>query len=281
MVGTPSDESRSGLFATVLDHHPDRQRPRIAFCHGLFGQGKNWTTVGKQLAEDYRVALIDMPEHGRSPWSDDLSYPGMAERLAGYLDDGGRPWALVGHSMGGKIAMTLALTRPDLVERLVVVDIAPVDYGGRGEFSRYVEAMQALDLGTLPSRQAADEQLAEKVPDRTVRGFLLQNLRRGGDGSNTNWHWQMNLRLLGDRLEVLSGFPELDTPPYDGPTLWIAGADSDYIGQEHAAAMKKLFPQVRSVKIKNAAHWVHAEQPEIFTEVLRTFLSRTPSQTLE
>jgi pimeloyl-ACP methyl ester carboxylesterase len=264
-----------GLFATVLDHRPDRHRGRIAFCHGLFGQGKNWTTIGRQLADDYQVALIDMPDHGRSPWSTELSYPRMAGRLGDHLDDGAGPWTLVGHSMGGKIAMTLALLRPELVQRLVVVDIAPVDYGGRGEFDRYVDAMRAIDLTTLPSRQAADEQMADAVGDPTVRGFLLQNLRRGGGPDpDARWHWQMNLRLLGDHLDVLSGFPELDAPPYSGPTLWVAGAQSDYIGPEAYPQMKELFPQVRSVKIKNAGHWVHSEQPEIFTDVLRTFLAR-------
>ena len=272
---TPADQ----LYATVLDQHPAPDRPRIAFCHGLFGQGKNWTTIGKQFADDYSVALIDMPDHGRSPWTEELSYPGLAGQLAGYLDStssGGGGWTVVGHSMGGKIAMTLALTRPDLVQRLVIVDIAPVDYGGQGEFGQYVAAMRALDLSTISSRQEADDQLARSgVADTTVRSFLLQNLRRGGADQDTRWHWQMNLGLLGDRLDVLSGFPELSTAPFNGPTLWVAGAESDYIRSEYTAAMKELFPQVRSVTIKNAAHWVHSEQPEIFAGVLRAFLSRT------
>lgn len=279
MTGDPSEQDGGArLFATVLGDHP--HRPRIAFCHGLFGQGKNWTTIGRQLAGDYTVALVDMPNHGRSPWTEELSYPGMAELLAGFLEapstgsGNARPWTLVGHSMGGKIAMTLALTRPELVERLVVTDIAPVDYGGRGEFDQYVSAMRGLDLATLPSRQAADDQLAEGVPDPTIRSFLLQNLRRGGD-SDMRWHWQMNLQLLGDRLDVLSGFPELDAAPFDGPTLWVAGADSDYIRPEDLPTMRRLFPQVRQVKIKNAGHWVHSEQPGIFVDVLRAFLSRT------
>ena len=264
------------LYTKILDDHPGQDRPRIAFCHGLFGQGKNWTTIGRQLAADYTVALIDMPDHGRSPWTEELSYPGMAALLADDLDHADRPWTVVGHSMGGKIAMTLALTRPELVERLVVVDIAPVDYHGRSEFGSYVDALRSVDLDSLSSRQAADDQLRDQVPDPVVRSFLLQNLRRGtGTGSPDGWHWQMNLQLLGDRLEVLAGFPELDAKPFQGPTLWVGGADSDYIIDAYAEPMKRLFPQVRTVKIKNAAHWVHSEQPEVFTEVLRSFLSRT------
>lgn len=281
------------LHTTILDDHPGPDRPRIAFCHGLFGHGKNWTTIGKQLATDYSVALIDMPNHGRSPWTDELSYPGMAALLADTLSPStgsgsgstvsgpgsegsrrGGPWTVVGHSMGGKIAMALALTRPELVARLVVVDIAPVDYHGQSEFRSYIDALRSVDLGTLPSRQAADDQLRDRVPDPTVRSFLLQNLRRG-TGAGAGWHWQMNLRLLADQLEVLGGFPELDTGPYQGPTLWVGGADSDYIRPEYADTMKRLFPQVHTVKIKNARHWVHSEQPQIFVEVLRNFLSRT------
>lgn len=274
------------LFATVLDQHPEQQHPRIAFCHGLFGQGKNWTTIGRQLADDYSIALVDMPNHGRSPWTGELSYPGMAELLADFLEDPStgsghrpsqssgdvRPWTLVGHSMGGKIAMMVALMRPELVERLVVVDIAPVDYGGRGEFDQYVAAMQNLDLTAVSSRQAADDQLADGVPDPTIRSFLLQNLRRS-ERPGPGWRWQMNLQLLGDRLDVLNGFPELRTAPFDGPTLWVAGENSDYIRPEYLPAMKRLFPQVRKVKIKNAGHWVHSEQPAIFVDVLRAFLS--------
>ena len=286
------------LYTKILDDHPGQDRPRIGFCHGLFGQGKNWTTIGRQLASDYTVALIDMPDHGRSPWTDELTYPGMAALLADTLSPStssglestssglestssgpgprssglDKPWTVVGHSMGGKIAMTLALTRPELVDRLVVVDIAPVDYHGQSEFGSYVDALRAVDLGGLGSRQAADDQLRDQVPDPTVRSFLLQNLRRGtADGAG--WHWQMNLQLLGDQLEVLGGFPDLDAAPYEKPTLWVAGADSDYIQPAYAGTMRRLFPQVRTVKIKNARHWVHSEQPEIFIQVLRNFLS--------
>ncbi|GAB3928377.1 alpha/beta hydrolase [Microlunatus endophyticus] len=268
--------STPGLHSSILDARPGPDRPGIVFCHGLFGQGKNWTTIGRQFAQDYRVALVDMPDHGRSPWTDELSYPAMAALLAADLESSGRRWTVVGHSMGGKIAMVLALTRPELVEQLVVVDIAPVDYGGRGEFLQYADAMRAIDLAALESRQSADDQLRAAVPDSTVRGFLLQNLRRGDRSGGPGWHWQMNLELLGDHLGVLSGFPDLDAAPYPGPTLWVAGADSDYIRQEHAGRMRQLFPRVRTVTIKNAGHWVHSEQPEIFVDVLRRFLAGAP-----
>jgi pimeloyl-ACP methyl ester carboxylesterase len=174
--------------------------------------------------------------------------------------------------MGGKAAMVLALRHPELVERLCVVDVAPADYEERSEFAGYIEAMLALDLGTLDSRGDADAALEQAVPNRTVRSFLLQNLRRTDDG----WAWQPNLEVLGRDLPKLGGWPEealADAAPYDGSTLWIAGEKSAYVQDEHAAEMARWFPKVRRVTIKGAGHWVHSEQPQIFTEVLRRFLA--------
>jgi pimeloyl-ACP methyl ester carboxylesterase len=152
-----------------------------------------------------------------------------------------------------------------------VVDVAPVDYGSAGEFGRYIEAMRGLDLDALESRAQADEALAEAVPSKTVRGFLLQNLRRGDDG----WRWQPNLEVLGEELAEVTGWPadELaDEAPYDGPVLWVAGGDSDYITDELAAEMERWFPTSRRVTIKGAGHWVHSQRPEVFIEVLRRFV---------
>jgi pimeloyl-ACP methyl ester carboxylesterase len=245
--------------------------PLVAFCHGLFGQGKNWTTIAKELAVDHRVLLVDMPHHGRSEWPDHFDYVDVADRVAGLLsaDD---PVALVGHSMGGKAAMVLALRHPELVERLCVVDVAPVDYEGRGEFAGYIDAMLGLDLDALEHRRDVDAALAGAVPNTTVRSFLLQNLRRGDDG----WAWQPNLEVLGRDLESLGGWPAdaLDgVAPYEGRTLWVAGETSAYVRDEYAPAMDRWFPKNRRVTIKGAGHWVHSEQPRVFTEVLRRFLA--------
>ncbi|MFA6576244.1 MAG: alpha/beta fold hydrolase [Nocardioides sp.] len=245
--------------------------PLVAFCHGLFGQGKNWTAVAKSLAADHRVLLIDMPNHGRSDWHDRVDYLDMADEVA-TLFSADDPVALVGHSMGGKAAMVLALRHPELVERLCVVDIAPVDYHGLTEFGTFIDAMQGLDLGALTRRSDADEALADAVPNRTVRGFLLQNLRRDGH----SWSWQPNLAVLGRDLAALSGWPDdrLDgVAPYPGRVLWVAGQTSAYVKDEYDPAMDRWFPQNRKVTVKNAGHWVHSEQPEVFTEVLRRFLA--------
>jgi esterase len=269
----PSGLAGPDLYRTDLGS----SGPRVLFCHGLFGQGKNWTTVARALATDFRVTLVDLPNHGRSGWTPRLSYAETADAVAQLLaTPRGQDAAydeqvsVVGHSMGGKVAMALALRHPALVERLCVVDIAPVHYPGLSNFADYVRGMRALDLATLTDRASADAQLQPYVPDPTVRSFLLQNLRRDGPG----WRWQMNLAVLGDHLDDLADWPDLHTPPYPGPTLWIGGADSDYITSSYAPRMRQLFPKVQLVRVKNAGHWVHSEQPDIFLAALRRFLSR-------
>ena len=245
------------------------QGPIIAFCHGLFGQGKNWTQIAKAFAADHRVLLIDMPNHGRSEWTEGFAYVDLADRVAA-LFTAEEPVTLVGHSMGGKIAMAIALRHPELVERLVVVDVSPVAYESGREFLGYIDTMRGLDLTTLERREQADAALRDAVPNTTVRSFLLQNLRREGDG----WSWMLNLDLLSAHMPELAGWPAEDfaDATYDGPVLWIGGANSGYVADDLAPAMERLFPRVRRVTIKGAGHWVHSEQPAVFIEVLKRFV---------
>lgn len=262
----PAPTRSSGLHTTSLGE----SGPLVVFCHGLFGQGKNWTSIAKQLASDHRVLLVDMPQHGRSAWVDHFDYLEMADQVAGLLsaDD---PVTLVGHSMGGKVAMLVALRHPELVDRLCVVDVSPVDYHHTSEFAGYIEAMQALDLDGLERRGQADEALADAVPNTTVRSFLLQNLRHH-DGA---WSWQLNLEVLGRDLDRIGGWPEdalAGVAPYEKAVLWMAGQRSGYVSDEYVAAMDRWFPRNRRVTVKDAGHWVHSEQPAIFVEVLRRFL---------
>ncbi len=255
----------AGLHVTELGESGQR----VLFCHGLFGQGKNWTAIAKGLTDEHRVTLVDMPNHGRSPWTEHLDLVQAADLVAALIDPAD-PVALVGHSMGGKIAMLLALRHPELVERLAVVDISPVSYASGSEFAGYIAGMQALDLAALGSRGDASDALMEAVPHPTVRGFLLQNLRREGDG----WRWMPNLALLGDELDEVTSWPELTgVAPYDGPVVWIAGERSAYITDEYAPAMDALFPRNRRVTVKKAGHWVHSEQPEVFVEIMKRFLA--------
>ncbi|WP_375433181.1 alpha/beta fold hydrolase [uncultured Friedmanniella sp.] len=265
------------LYATTLG----TSGPRVVLLHGLFGQGKNFTSLGRSLSDVARVTLLDLPDHGRSPWSASFSYPQMAATVAAQLEapqsEGtGEPVTVVGHSMGGKVAMALALLHPALVARLCVVDVAPVDTEAMTDFGRYVDGMRSVDLETLRDRSSADAALVPAVPDPVIRGFLLQNLRREAGG----WRWQMNLSLLGDQLPAIAGWPDLTAPPYGadpftGPVLWLAGSESGYVRPAYAPAMRALFPRVRTVTVKGAGHWVHADQPAVVADLLRRFLDPT------
>lgn len=257
--------SKEGLYSTELGTSGER----IAFCHGLFGQGRNWMTIAKALVDQFRVTLVDLPNHGRSAWTDQVSYAQMADAVGDLLGGEGEPLTLVGHSMGGKVAMALALQRPELVQRVCVIDIAPVRYQRLSSFANYVRGMRALDLGHLPDRAMAEKQLQRYVPEAVVRGFLLQNLRRDGHG----WRWQMNLDLLGNHLDDLADWPDLHADPYPGPALWLAGARSDYITSDYAPAMRDFFPRVRLVTVKQAGHWVHSERPDVVVATLRKFMA--------
>jgi pimeloyl-ACP methyl ester carboxylesterase len=274
----PGDDE--GLAARTLGD----AGPRVVFVHGLFGQGRNWTTIAKGLSGSHRVTLLDLPNHGHSPWTDRVDYLDMAQLVADELASFGEPVTLVGHSMGGKVGMQLALREPELLRALVVVDIAPVEYpltGGRTDepdeeaspFAAYIAAMKAMDLQRLQRRDEADELLRTAVPSRMVRSFLLQSLVRDGLGGDGTWRWRLNLDLLERDLDRLRGFPE--PPPgarFDGPVLWVAGANSHYVLDRDRPRMDELFPHTRLVRIKNAGHWVHSEQPDVFLETVRRFL---------
>lgn len=245
---------------------------RVVFLHGLFGQGKNFTQVAKALQPELMSLLVDLPNHGRSSWTDHVDYAEMADTVADFL------WAdfaaegpvhLVGHSMGGKVAMVLALRHPELIDRLVVVDITPSTSDGAGEFEHLLGSLASIDLATIDRRSEADEALQERIPSPTIRGFLLQNLRAGTD---ERYAWQANLEVLRRDLATIGDFPDVDAT-FDHPVLWIAGERSPYVQEEHEERMRQLFPRTRLVTIKGAGHWVHSEQPASFVSALRVFLT--------
>lgn len=254
----------------TLAHQVFGEGPPLVILHGLFGSGRNWSSLAKRMAQERRVYTLDMRNHGESPWSDDVGYPAMAEDVRAFLDDQGLDDAtIVGHSMGGKAAMALALAHPDRVKALVVVDIAPVTYAST--FRSYIVAMQSVDLGALTKRSDADEQLKDAVPDRGVRSFLLQNLAVQ-DGQ---FSWKPNLVALGEGMEQVFSFPQslLETR-YGGPTLFIAGGASEYIQDQHHGQIRDLFPQASIEVIAGAGHWVHAENPSEFLAKFNGFLDR-------
>ena len=173
--------------------------------------------------------------------------------------------------MGGKVAMRLAVHHPDLVAGVIIVDISPARNESVLGFTSLVAGLRSLDLDTVASRGYADQALVERIPDDTVRRFLLQNLVRDGDG----WAWAANLDLLGDELHAISGWTPLEGS-YSGPAMWVRGGKSDYVRPEHDEPMRGHFPAVRAVTLKRAGHWVHAEDPEAFIDVVTAFLSELP-----
>jgi esterase len=246
--------------------------PPVAILHGLFGSGRNWRSIAQQLAARHRVLAFDLRNHGDTPWADGMAYGELVEDLRASLRVRGiGSAALLGHSMGGKVAMLAALLYRDEFDRLVVVDIAPA--ANPPTLLAYVRAMRAVDLRGVTRRGEVDAQLAGTIVDTAERAFLLQNLVFA-DGKA---RWRLNLEAIEREFPAVSGFPELPAgAAYPGPTLFIAGASSNYIHPEHEALILRLFPQARIMRIEGAGHWVHAEQPQAFLQAVGPFLSDAP-----
>ncbi|WP_029007611.1 alpha/beta fold hydrolase [Azospirillum halopraeferens] len=263
----PSDAEPRGLPLTYLEAGEQVGGTPLLVLHGLFGSARNWQTIARRLGERHHVYALDLRNHGGSPWAPTMSYPEMAADLLRFLDDRGfARAAVVGHSMGGKAAMMLALAHPGRVERLVVADIAPVAY--THSHAPYVAAMKAARLEGCSRRSEVDAQLAAGVPDPSLRAFLMQNLVQ----ENGRFHWRINLDALAAGMDALIGFPDVGTARYDGPTLFIGGGRSDYITPDHAPAIARHFPSARTEMVADAGHWVHAERPEAFVTLLEGFL---------
>jgi esterase len=241
--------------------------PPLVLLHGLFGAGQNWGGIRSVLARRFRVLTPDLRNHGASPRAPEMSYAAMAEDVVGVLDAAGIDRAAVlGHSMGGKVAMALALAHPDRVERLVVADIAPVRY--RPALRGYVAAMQALPLQAGLARRDADAMLAATIPEAGIRAFLLQNLRFETDPPA----WRLGLEELAAAMPVIEDFAVPQGARFDGPVLVMAGETSGYIRAEHHDTFRALFPAVRFATVTGAGHWVHAENPSGFLALLQPFL---------
>lgn len=239
----------------------------LLIVHGLFGSARNWGVIARRLAEDRLVVTLDMRNHGESGWTDSHGYPDLAADLAGAIRATGAPMDVLGHSMGGKAAMQLALTVGALVRRLVVADIAPVAYGHSQ--NHLVAAMRGLDLTGVTTRGEADRRLAPAVADEGIRAFLLQSL----DLKATPPRWRLNLDLLEAEMERITGWPETQGR-FDGPTLFLSGGLSDYVRPEHRDAIRALFPNAKFARIPGTGHWLHAERPREFEAAVRAFLAQ-------
>lgn len=246
------------MSAVALNAVRQGDGPPLLIAHGLFGSARNWGAIAKRLSSDFMVTTVDMRNHGESPHTTTHSYADMAADLAAL----GERNLVIGHSMGGKAAMMLALLHPELVDRLIVADIAPVIYTHTQ--TPLIDAMRAVDLSQVTTRSDADAQLKGTVPDSPVRAFLLQSLDVKARA------WRLNLDVLAAEMDRIIGFPPV-SGRFEGPTLFLSGADSDYIQPEHRPRIRELFPNARFAKIPGAGHWLHAEKPKEFEASVRVF----------
>lgn len=249
----------------VIRHGTPTDRPPLLIAHGLFGSARNWNAIAKKLAAQREVLVPDMRNHGDSPWMPSHAYPDLASDLAELIDPG-RPADVLGHSMGGKAAMMLALTRPELVRRLIVADIAPTTY--THSQAELIAAMRQLDLSPPATRGTMDERLAADIAEPGVRAFLLQSLDLKADPPR----WRLNLDVLDAEMPRIIGWPQTGDAAHDGPVVFLAGGESDYLRREHRPAIKALFPQARFATLRDAGHWLHADQPRAFEETVRSIL---------
>ncbi|MEN0004603.1 MAG: alpha/beta fold hydrolase [Bacteroidota bacterium] len=243
------------------------QGPPLVVLHGLFGMLDNWQTLAKRFAQHHTVYLVDQRNHGRSPHASPMDYPTMAEDLHDFLVD---KWIhhahILGHSMGGKTAMEFALQYPDMVDQLIVVDIAPKAYQGGHQV--IFDALLALDLSQVKSRSDASTFLESRIEEVGVRQFLLKNLSRAKEGG---YRWKMNLPVIHEHYPSILATIEPDRT-FEGETLFIRGGQSNYVQANDFPTISSFFPKAQVVTVEQAGHWVHAEAPEALLQHVSTFL---------
>lgn len=249
---------------TYITHGSPTAAPPLLIAHGLYGSARNWGVIAKRLSDERQVVAVDMRNHGNSPWTERHRYADMAEDLAEVIAAIGGRADVLGHSMGGKAAMMLALSHGDKVRRLVLGDIAPVAYGHSQ--IQFIEAMRAVDLARVEKRSDAEAQLAALGVERALQSFFTQSL------DLKEKRWRLNLDTLAADMDQILSFPEV-SGRWDGPALFLTGSESDYVRPEHRPRIRELFPQARFAKLSGAGHWLHADKPREFEATVRAFLN--------
>ena len=242
----------------------------LFILHGLFGSLSNWNWHSKQFSEHFSVYGVDLRNHGESPHDDTLNYDVMAQDVVQLFDDlGVKSASVIGHSMGGKVAMELALRWPDYINKLIVVDIAPVSYPDRGDgHLDVIEGMKALELSTVESRREAESRLEGYIADQVTRKFILTNLV---SGKSDGFRWRLNLQSIEHNYAALRDKPS-GSGVFRKPVLFLRGALSSYIKKDYQLETLKLFPNARVKSIMGAGHWLHAEKPQVFQKIAIDFL---------
>ncbi|MGM0946938.1 MAG: alpha/beta fold hydrolase [Bacteroidota bacterium] len=238
----------------------------LVILHGLFGSADNWFSIARELEKNYTLYLIDQRNHGDSPHADEWNYRVMVKDLLELFDDEGLSEVfLMGHSMGGKTAMNFALAHPDRVEKLIVADIAPRYYSVHHQ--TILEGLNSIPIAEIKSRKEADEHLSKYIDEAGIRQFLLKSLGRDENG----FVWKINLPVITKNIEEVGKALPQDGK-YKGPTLFLAGANSNYIQQSDLPDILKHFPNYEIEFISDAGHWLHAEKPEAVIQQVRKFL---------
>lgn len=244
----------------------NKDHPAVLLIHGIFGDLDNLKSISRALTDNYFVINIDVRNHGESPWTDTMSFPEMCQDIFALLDTLSlNIISVLGHSMGGKIAMEFALEFPERVKSLIVADIAPVAYEAR--HTTILDALESIDLSTVESRSDADKQLVHSIAEKGVRQFLLKNLHK----DDSAWTWRMNLESLRRNYETLIGEPA-SKDQYNGPVMFIRGGESNYVQTKHKDAILARFPKAESKTIEGVGHWLHAEKPNVFNKIVARFL---------
>ncbi len=253
---------------TLYSRKVGENGPDFVVLHGLFGSGKNWRSFAGSLEEDFQVWTLDARNHGDSPHADSMSYQQMAEDVVRFFDGNElENVILLGHSMGGKTAMQLALQFPDRIAALIVVDIAPVCYDHQQKQLKLIEAMQGLHLAAEMSRSDIEKKLALKIPEKRLLSFLMTNLYR----QNGQFQWRIGLEQIAAGMPYLLNYPEVNSV-FEGPVQFIGGENSAYLKFEYHALIRKKFPESRITMLKNCGHWLHIEQPAAFQKTVNEFL---------
>ncbi len=243
--------------------------PPVLLLHGLFGSATNWRGIARSLSDTFEVHALDLRNHGASPWAESMAYAAMADDVHAYVEQRGlAPVSVIGHSMGGKTAMALALLHPESIAALIVADIAPVAYADT--LTPFAEAMRSIDVFAAASRTEVQRRLQESLPDPSVAGFLAQNLVTRND----HFDWRINLGVITAEMPTLSRFPdELRELRFEGPVTVIAGANSAYVANQDGSDFAPMFPNVNVQVIAGAGHWVHADNPDEFLAIARRALA--------
>jgi len=256
----------SNSLSLSYEEYGVSQTPTLIILHGFFASARNWRQVAKKLSEQYHIYIIDLRNHGQSPHNAIMDYPAMSSDIKQFIVEHGiKGVNILGHSMGGKVAMYLALNTPDIINKLIVADISPTNY--KHSFDVIIRALKSVPLADINNRKQADELLSATIPELSFRQFLLQNLVLVGG----HYQWRIDLDIFAASADNIIAFPEVESLiPYAVPVLFLAGANSNYIKE---ADVYSLFPSAKIECIQQAGHWLHAEQPNAFCWAVNQFLT--------